>query len=521
MPFAARRGRGAGRRVAGASFYLPGPGDRRVQRAGRSSTGWSSPPTTPATRGRVFAVDPATGETVGTTALGRRAAATSRRSRPAAAARCGSATSATTRRPATRSQVPRVPVGRGDRDVDARVLRRSSTPTARTTPRRCWRDPRDRPALRRHQGGLRRHDVRRARASSSADGPNRLRPVGDVLPHRHRRGVLPRRAALVRAQLRATPRSTRSPSLSGSARSTLPAQEQGEGIAVDGRTRLLLSSEGAHSDVLRVTLPADVARRWRRPPPRRRPSDPPSASPSTASREDSELPETTETAAVGVAVAPAGLVGLGDHPGARCGRCGDVEPADWLPSAMPRLRRTSPDQPGWTRRRAGKGFVYLDERGERLPDEDAQRVRDLVIPPAWDGRLGHAVRERPPAGGRHRRRRPAAVPLPPATGGPGGTRRSSTGCCVFGKALAKARELVLVDLGREGMPLERACAAAVRLLDLGYFRIGNDVYADDERHASGSPPSSAGTCAGTRTGWSSRSSASPASSTRSRSTTPW
>jgi DNA topoisomerase IB len=38
---------------------------------------------------------------------------------------------------------------------------------------------------------------------------------------------------------------------------------------------------------------------------------------------------------------------------------------------------------------------------------------------------------------------------------------------------------VLLDLGLEGMPLERACAAAVRLLDLGYFRIGNDVYADE------------------------------------------
>jgi DNA topoisomerase IB len=49
----------------------------------------------------------------------------------------------------------------------------------------------------------------------------------------------------------------------------------------------------------------------------------------------------------------------------------------------------------------------------------------------------------------------------------------------FGKALARARELVLTDLGREGMPLERACAASVRLLDLGYFRIGNDVYADE------------------------------------------
>jgi DNA topoisomerase IB len=37
---------------------------------------------------------------------------------------------------------------------------------------------------------------------------------------------------------------------------------------------------------------------------------------------------------------------------------------------------------------------------------------------------------------------------------------------------------VLTDLRREGMPRERACALAVRLLDLGYFRIGNDVYAD-------------------------------------------
>ncbi|WP_345455810.1 DNA topoisomerase IB [Nocardioides marinquilinus] len=142
-----------------------------------------------------------------------------------------------------------------------------------------------------------------------------------------------------------------------------------------------------------------------------------------------------------------------------------------------RLRRTSPDQRGWTRRRAGKGFVYLDDAGRRLPDDDVQRVRDLVIPPAWrevwitpypNGHLQAVGTD--DAGRRQylyhpewRARRDA---------------EKFDRMLLFGKGLVKARELVLRDLGREGMPLERACAAAVRLLDLGYFRIGNDVYAD-------------------------------------------
>ncbi len=145
---------------------------------------------------------------------------------------------------------------------------------------------------------------------------------------------------------------------------------------------------------------------------------------------------------------------------------------------MPRLRRTSPDQPGWTRRRAGKGFVYLDERGQRLPEEDAQRARDLVIPPAWEDvwitpyENGHLQAVGTDDAGRRqylyhpqwRLRRDA---------------EKFDRMLVFGKALSKARSQVMVDLGLEGMPLERACAAAVRLLDLGYFRVGNDVYAAD------------------------------------------
>lgn len=144
---------------------------------------------------------------------------------------------------------------------------------------------------------------------------------------------------------------------------------------------------------------------------------------------------------------------------------------------MPRLRRTSPDQPGWTRRRAGRGFVYLDGDGARLPDEDAQRVRDLVIPPAWqdvwitphdNGHLQAVGTD--DAGRRQYLYHPAWRERRDA--------EKFDRMLEFGKALVKARELVLTDLGREGMPMQRACAVAVRLLDLGYFRIGNDIYAD-------------------------------------------
>jgi DNA topoisomerase IB len=144
---------------------------------------------------------------------------------------------------------------------------------------------------------------------------------------------------------------------------------------------------------------------------------------------------------------------------------------------MVRLRRTSPEQPGWTRRRSGRGFVYLDQDGERLPAEAVERIKALVIPPAWEDVWitpfdnGHLQAVGTDAAGRRqylyhphwRTRRDAA---------------KFDRVLVFGEALMKAREQVLFDLGNDGMPLERACACAVRLLDIGYFRIGNDIYAD-------------------------------------------
>jgi DNA topoisomerase I len=144
---------------------------------------------------------------------------------------------------------------------------------------------------------------------------------------------------------------------------------------------------------------------------------------------------------------------------------------------MARLRRSSPDEPGWTRRRAGQGFVYLDRGGSRVAADDVERIKGLVIPPAWEDVWicpwpnGHLQAVGTDEAGRRqylyhpdwRTQRDAA---------------KHARVLDFGRVLSKAREQVLVDLGTEGMSQDRACAAAVRLLDLGYFRIGNDVYAD-------------------------------------------
>src|SRR5262249_6084923 len=49
-----------------------------------------------------------------------------------------------------------------------------------------------------------------------------------------------------------------------------------------------------------------------------------------------------------------------------------------------RLRNVSSTDPGGSGRRAGRGFVYLDEDGERIDDPgEIERIKSLVIPPAW------------------------------------------------------------------------------------------------------------------------------------------
>ena len=144
---------------------------------------------------------------------------------------------------------------------------------------------------------------------------------------------------------------------------------------------------------------------------------------------------------------------------------------------MVRLRTVSPSDPGWTRRRAGKGFVYLDQLGVRLPPEDRERCVRLVIPPAWEEVWicrrpnGHLQAVGTDAAGRRqylyhpewRRKRDES--------------KHDRVLEVAGR-LPRARRRVAVHLQLDGMPYERALATAFRLLDLGFFRIGGETYAE-------------------------------------------
>ncbi|NHA68001.1 DNA topoisomerase IB [Phycicoccus flavus] len=144
---------------------------------------------------------------------------------------------------------------------------------------------------------------------------------------------------------------------------------------------------------------------------------------------------------------------------------------------MARLRRVSPKSAGWTRKRVGRNFSYRDAKGGPLAREDIARIKALAIPPAWQDvwicpyPTGHIQAIGTDAAGRrqylyHPEWRAKRDELKFDRVKAAGTR------------LAQAREAIIADLAAEGMPLARAAATATRLLDLGYFRIGSDAYAD-------------------------------------------
>jgi DNA topoisomerase IB len=145
---------------------------------------------------------------------------------------------------------------------------------------------------------------------------------------------------------------------------------------------------------------------------------------------------------------------------------------------MPRLRRVDCAEPGIRRVRRGRGFSYVDTDGNRVDDpETLRRISDLVIPPAWADVWicpipnGHIQATGTDAAGRRQYRYHDAWRI-------ARDREKHEHMLKFAVLLPAARERMLIDLRRDDIDRTRVLAAAARLLDLGFFRIGSEQYAE-------------------------------------------
>ena len=144
-----------------------------------------------------------------------------------------------------------------------------------------------------------------------------------------------------------------------------------------------------------------------------------------------------------------------------------------------RLRRSTLDKPGLTRKRRGKGFAYYDSDGELLTDEKTlQRVKDLVIPPAWKKVWisphpnGHIQAVGTDAAGRRQYIYHQAWQEERA-------EEKFDRVLDLSLQLPQWRARVTEDLGAKGLGRDRVLALALHLLDRGYFRAGGEQYADE------------------------------------------
>ena len=133
---------------------------------------------------------------------------------------------------------------------------------------------------------------------------------------------------------------------------------------------------------------------------------------------------------------------------------GDPPPVTDQTETTARLRHSTDAKPGIRRRRAGRGFTYVDPDGRRIRDrETLDRIRSLAIPPAWNDvwicpdPLGHLQ-----ATGRDARGRKQSTATTPATG----PRRESA---KYERLIAFARALPAIRAPRRPRPRPAGPAA--------------------------------------------------------------
>lgn len=141
------------------------------------------------------------------------------------------------------------------------------------------------------------------------------------------------------------------------------------------------------------------------------------------------------------------------------------------------MKRSDLAGPGISRRRCGRGFRYFWPSSAPVRDPaEVARIKALVIPPAWEQVWicpepdGHIQAVGTDAAGRrqylyHEQWRQEQ------------DQHKFDRMLEFGRALPRIRETVLDRLSSRGLHRDRVLAAAIRLIDLGFFRAGGAEYA--------------------------------------------
>lgn len=143
---------------------------------------------------------------------------------------------------------------------------------------------------------------------------------------------------------------------------------------------------------------------------------------------------------------------------------------------MARIVYCDDSEPGITRRKVRHGWGYWDAEGKRITDRDEiDRLNAIGLPPAYTDAWycpkanGHIQAVGWDDKGRKQYRYHADFR----------TAREAEKyelCAAFGHKLPKLRRQVEVDLRHRKMDKARAVAAVIRLLDLGFVRVGNECY---------------------------------------------
>ncbi len=155
----------------------------------------------------------------------------------------------------------------------------------------------------------------------------------------------------------------------------------------------------------------------------------------------------------------------------------DEELSERLEAAS--LRYISPDSKGFTRKKQGKGFVYLNTKGERITDPALlEWIKALVIPPAWKQvwispkKNGHLL-----ATGRDEKGRKQYIYHPNWSAI--ANEKKFESLIEFGDTLPELRRTVQQHLREPALSRQKVLALVVALLDQTLIRIGSEEYKRD------------------------------------------